>query len=170
MRRAFDKIIDIYLEMALLIDFLVATLVWFCAYNFSFLDFIIKDKDNQISLLQELISTSVSLAGFILAALTIIVTFKSNLKAKSIENSDNALDLIFSTGHYDNIVRVFKSSIIELVFCFVALFIVWASTDNLDVIIINKVNVCAILLTSFAIVRSLMVLFMILSLDGLNKE
>jgi glycerol uptake facilitator-like aquaporin len=120
--------------------------------------------------LQELISTSVSLAGFILAALTIIVTFKSNLKAKSIENSDNALDLIFSTGHYDNIVRVFKSSIIELVFCFVALFIVWASTDNLDVIIINKVNVCAILLTSFAIVRSLMVLFMILSLDGLNRE
>jgi len=163
--KAFDKTIDTYFSYPILFDIVLAAIVWICSANFSIIDFKLVDKTNQINILPYIISADVSLAGFILAALTIIVTFKSNLKAKGIEDADNALEMIFSSKHYESIIKVFKKSLVEFVLCFTVLFFVWASTDNFNIKTINKIIVTGILLTSFAIIRSLYVLFVVLDLD-----
>lgn len=163
--KAFDRTIDTYFSYPILFDLVLTTVVWVCANNFSIFDFQLIDKTNQINILPYIISADVSLAGFILAALTIIVTFKSNLKAKGIEDAENALEMIFSSKHYKSIIKVFKKSLVEFVLCFIVLFFVWASTDNLTIKTINRIVVSGILLTSFAIIRSLYVLFVVLDLD-----
>lgn len=167
--KVFDKVIDKYFAFPIIFDFVIVGIVWFCSKYFSVFDFKLLDKTNQINIMPYIISADVSLAGFILAALTIIVTFKSNLTVKGIEDSDNALEMIFSSKHYNSIVKVFKKSLVEFILCFVFIFIVWASVDNLSIRTINRINITGILLTTFAIVRSLYILFVILNLTKYKR-
>ena len=165
-----DKILDRYFAHPILLDGMLSTAVWVVSKNFAWFKFKFADKAAQQNVLSNLISTDVSLAGFILAALTIIVTFKSNLRAKNIEEADNAQELIFSSKHYDSIVKVFRKSIIELVLCFILLYTMWLCSENLSIAAIHRVNTLGVLITSLTIGRSLFILFMILDLSKYKKE
>ena len=147
----------------------MAIVVSICGNKFAFFDFKLINRENQISIIPYIISADVSLAGFILAALTIIVTFKSNLQAKGIEDANNALEFIFSSKHYDSIIKVFKKSLLEFVFCFIFLFFAWTSSDNFSIVQINRIAISGIILTSLAIIRSLYILFVVLDL-GKHKR
>lgn len=168
--KVFDKIIDKYYTYPIICDLILVVSVWLCCKHFPFVAFKLIDKSNQINILPYIISSDVSLAGFILAALTIIVTFKSSLKAKGIKDPENALELIFSSKHYDSIVIVFKKSLAEFILCVVFIFIVWVSADNLSIRTINRVNTTGILLTTLAIFRSLYILFVVLDLSKYKRD
>ncbi|MCZ2479253.1 hypothetical protein [Aquirufa nivalisilvae] len=160
-----DNLIDKYFEFPIIID-LVTVIIFYFVYNeFSLFDFELIDKSNQINIIPNIIAADVSLAGFILAALTIIVTFKSNIQSKGMNDATNALELIFSSKHYSNIVQVFKKSLVELIICFIFLFFSWLSTDNLSIVTINKINLSGIAITVFSISRSLFVLFKIMDME-----
>jgi hypothetical protein len=163
--KAIGSALDRYLAYPLFFDLCMVVCVWLMSKHLNFIPFSLVDKSNQIDILPNIIGTNVSLAGFILAALTIIVTFKSNLKAKGIEDSDSPLEMILTSRHYKSIVKVFKQAIIEFTICLTFLLIVWASSDNLSIWTINRVVVTGIILTSTTIFRSLYVLFMILKMD-----
>jgi len=163
--KAFDRLIDTYFSHPILFDIVLAAIIWISSNYCSIIEFKLTNRTNQINILPYIISTDVSLAGFILAALTIIVTFKSNLRAKGIEDSENALEMIFSSKHYESIIKVFKKSLIEFVMCFIILFFVWVSSDNLTIQIINRIVISGVFLTSLAIIRSLYILFVVLDLD-----
>jgi hypothetical protein len=100
--------------------------------------------------------------------LTIIVTFKSNIKAKMIEESANPLEMIFSSVHYPNIVRAFRIAISEFSVCFIVLYIFWASSDNFSIHSINLIVCSGILIISMTILRSLLVLFKILVMENIK--
>lgn len=159
------RILDFYFKMPIVIDVIIAAVIWSISKCKSLLTIKLTDKTNQLNILSNLIGTNVSLAGFILAALTIIVTFKSNLKAKGIEDSDNALELILSSKHYEKIVAVFKAALLEFVLCFIALYFFWTISDNLSIVTIFRVGITGIVLTALTIVRSLFILFVILRLE-----
>lgn len=160
-----DHIIDKYLAHPISFDIVIVAIIWYASNNFSIFDFILTDKTNQINIIPYIISADVSLAGFILAALTIIVTFKSNIQSKGMNDATNALELIFSSKHYSKIVQVFRKSLIELVLCFIFLFCAWLSMDNLSILTINRINVTGIIITTLAISRSLFILFMVLDME-----
>jgi hypothetical protein len=170
MNKLKKKIIDTYLCSPIFFDCLISITVWIGSKHLHYFEFYLNDRNNQISILSNIINTDVSLAGFVLAALTIIVAFKSNLQAKGIEESKNALELIFSSKHYNNIVFVFVRSLIEFIICFVFIFFVWISADNLSIHTINRVNITGILLTTLAIIRSLWVLIIILDLENYKND
>lgn len=161
-----SRLFDFYLRNPLFIDSIIIFCIWIGLDNFNLTFLKLAERQNQLNIFPYLISTDVSLAGFILAALTIIVTFKSNLKAKGIEEAENALELIFSTKHYESIVRVFKKSMIEFTFCFIFIFIVWTSSENYPLFILFKINLIGILVTSVALIRSLAILFIILNISN----
>ena len=164
-----DKTIDFYLNNALIIDFLSVVVLWMINSNFSFFEFKSGSKDNNIAVLSDIIAASISLAGFILASLTIIVAIKSNLASKSTETSENPLELFFSPANYRKIVEIFQGSIVELTFCFIAAYIVWLSSENLKVYTVFKVNLILIFLLSISVVRSLLVLFKIINIKDSNN-
>lgn len=160
-----DDCIDHYLRHPLFWDGLLiaATLIvnHYCKAFFC----IRIGADTQINLLSNIIGTSVSLAGFILAALTIIVTFKSNLSAHSARAAKNPLELLFSTNNYTNIVRVFRHSIIELTAVFVVLYLAWVLKENLGDKVLFYCNIYGVLITCLSLIRSLFILFIVLKMD-----
>ena len=159
------RIADFYILRPILIDIIICALIWVIGTNLSLFEFKLTNKEIQISIMSSIIGTDVSLAGFILAALTIIVTFKSNIKTKGMEEATDALELIFSSSHYKAIKRVFKLAIIEFVLGFVVLYAVWASSENLSVQSLNLANVCGLFATSVISCRTLAVLFNVIDLD-----
>ncbi|WGQ14751.1 hypothetical protein [Sphingobacterium faecium] len=160
-----EKSIDFYLDHPLIVDFIIIILLvlgqQFCPLRILFKFDVIA----QTAILSNLIGTSVSLAGFILAALTIIVSFKSNIACKKPENAKNPLELIFSTAHYQKIIHVFKDAIIELTVAFVGLYIVWLISNNFKSEIILQANIYGGLLIFFSLFRTLFTLFLVLKLD-----
>jgi|TARA_R110002051_G_scaffold323268_1_gene416306 hypothetical protein len=115
----YRELVDSYLQYALFIDIAVIGILWLLNSKVHFISFEFKSKIEHLSIVENIIGASISLAGFILASLTIIVAIRSNILSKQPENSANPLELFFSTGTYKAIVKVFKIAIIELVFCFI---------------------------------------------------
>lgn len=113
-----NKAIDFYLNNALIIDFTSVVVVWVINSYFPFIEFNSGTRENNIAVLSDIIAASISLAGFILASLTIIVAIKSNLANKSLDSAKNPLELFFSPDNYRKIVEIFQGSIVELTFCF----------------------------------------------------
>ncbi len=166
----FEKIIDKYLANPIHIDFLIVGFVLFFLEKMNYFNFELKDRANQINIIPSIISSDVALAGFILAALTIIVTFKSNLQSKGMNDATNALELIFSSKHYSRIVQVFRKSLLELVLCFSFLSFAWISTDNFSIQTINKINIVGIIITILSVSRSLFILYIVLDLENHKVE
>jgi hypothetical protein len=163
--RSHNNLIDKYFEYPILFDLILVILFWFLSANLSIFNLVLTDKNNQINIIPNIISADFSFAGFILAALTIIVTFRSNIQTKNLNQASNALELIFSTKNYNKIVNVFRLSLIELVLCYIFLFCSWLSIDIFDIWEINRINITGIIITTLSIGRSLFILFIVLDLD-----
>ena len=162
--RALNKTIDYYLNNSLTIDLVCVILIWIINSYFSAFKFNIGTKENNISILSDIISASISLAGFILASLTIIVAVKSNLTNKNPESAKNPLELFFSAGNYKKIIEIFQASIIELTFTFITAYIFWISYENIKLYTLFMVNISLIFVVSISVLRSLLVLFKIINI------
>lgn len=159
----YRELVDLYLQYALFIDFAIITIIWFLNSKFSFFDFVLKSKSEHLSIIENIIGASISLAGFILASLTIIVSIRSNILSKPAENANNPLELFFLTGTYNSIVKVFKIAIIELVFCFIISYTITISSANLENYFLFKSGIGLIFLISVSTIRSLFVLFLLIN-------
>lgn len=159
-----NKAIDFYLDHPLFVDLLIILSMLVGNYFLPTLVLFKFELSAQNAILSSLIGTSVSLAGFILAALTIIVTFRSNIACKKPENAKNPLELIFSTEHYQNIIKVFKDAIIELATTFIGLYIIWIISENLKPELIVQANIYGGLLIFLSLFRTLFILFLVLKL------
>jgi len=159
-----NKILDLYFNNALVFDALILIVIWISNSFLNIIPFKIADKGQNISILSDTIAASISLAGFILASLTIIAAIKANIANKPPQEAGNPLELFFSPGNYLSIMRVFQGAIKELTFCFIIAYGVWISIENISNYTLFKILVSIIFLISISIVRSLMVLYKIVSI------
>lgn len=166
----FAKFLDKYYKYPIVIDFIVTVIIWIVATKIHVIPFRLTEEDKLIDLLSSLIGTMISLSGFILAALTIIVTFKSSLRARGIEDSTNALELLFSSHHYKAIVKVFKDAIIEFILVAIAGYVLWQCHANLETETLNLYIALVIFLISTTTLRSLFMLFKILNLEHYRRD
>jgi hypothetical protein len=159
------KILNIYIKRPLLYD--IAVSILFCyIFHLTTVKFkVVIAIDNELvkSIISDLINTSISLAGFVLASLTIIVTFKDNISNKSENNS--GIGLLFSSKHYSRIVGVFVWAVFIFLIMFLILSISKLFIDKLP----NQYHVyyclIPICLITFTILRSLLVLYSIIKLQ-----
>lgn len=165
----FRTLVDNYLNYAFSIDALLIFLYWLFFNKFSFVTVIYNTKNSNLDILGNIIGASVSLAGFILASLTIIVAIRSNISNKLPEQAKTPLELFFSIGTFKTIVKVFKIAITELIICFIISYIVWAISENITNEFIFKTIITLIFLMSVSTIRSLFVLFLLINSDINNK-
>jgi hypothetical protein len=73
---------------------------------------------DSISLASDATNISLTISGFILTLLTILITFKSGSKIKKfkIDDDENLFDLFFATGLYHETVRHLKNCIKSLIY------------------------------------------------------
>lgn len=166
MSRRKSPVLDIYLKYPMLIDafgIIIILIIW---NFFKIIPFYFTDKATILNIVSSLIGTCISLAGFILAALTIIVTFRSNLKAKGVDDASNAMELIISSGYYNDIVKVYTGAIYEFLLVGFGLYFFWLSIDNIsNLVIMTKAVMCGVIMTATPVFRSLWVLFSIIGLE-----
>lgn len=165
MKKLKENILDFYLNYSIATDIALIIIVWFVSKKFPLIEFELSDRSAQLNIISNLIGCCISLAGFMLAAFTIIVTFKSNIKAKGLEDTNNAMEMILASPQYNSIVKVFKNAILEFIICFIVLVCFWASCDNLSIWTLNRLNVAAILSISLSVLRSLFILFSVIQME-----
>ncbi|PSK91040.1 hypothetical protein [Taibaiella chishuiensis] len=167
----YAKIMDRYFNHAITADLFVACLFFLADYKFGVFSFAYLDKPSAMDFISNLIGTCISLAGFILAALTIIVSFKSNIKARrDYHNIESALELFLNTKNYERVVKFFKKAIVEFIIIVMLLYGIWLSSANLDSNIISMVLFSAVTMVVLTIWRSLDVLFKVMKTENLNRQ
>ena len=190
------KILNTYIKRPLLWDIIITSLI---CYLFSLIvsifDLNIKvDMDLIKSIISDLISTSISLAGFVLASLTIIVTFKNNIshkketaikpeckyvedqkpvveKNKVIDQDDkqSGIELLFSSKHYGRIVGVFTWAVFIFLLLFLLLSFIKLFISEAPISTALYFCIVPICLTTLTIFRSILVLYRIIRLQ-LDKK
>lgn len=168
--RYFNKPIITDISCAVIVVLLESLLIspLFTKFNLPYIH--VLEKEESTNYLSNLISTSISLTGFIIAALTIMVTVKSSLKARGYEDSPNALEYLFTTRHYKSIIKTFKDSIIELLIASIALYITWLVFKNLNSLTIQRILFSTTLCCTMALLRSIYILFTVLGLEFLKND
>lgn len=162
---------DIIITLA--ICFLYSLLVKKFCLSFNF------DINIITSILSDLISTSISLAGFVLASLTIIVTFKDNISQKTeVVNNDVTNDntnqkevkssgivLLFSSKHYGRIVGVFTWAVFIYLGLFLMLSFLKLFISKISLEYYAFICIIPIVLITLTIFRSVLVLYKIIKLQ-----
>ena len=67
----------------------------------------------------ELISASVSIGGFIITALTIILAFREKTEQKPLQESRTGMELLMNSNAYSLIIRVFSQAAFVFLFTFI---------------------------------------------------
>ncbi len=160
------KTIDFYINNALFFDSLIIIGLWFANSYLSIFDFKIAPKKDNLDIVSDTISASISLAGFILASLTVIASIRSNITNRHQDATRNPLEMFFSDVNYKRVVQVFKDAILELVLIFIISYSIWVCQENIENYTIIKWIVSAIILILVSVSRTLLVLFTIIKIDS----
>lgn len=159
------KIMDFYLNNALFFDSLIIVGLWIANTYLAFIDFNIADKKENLGIISDTVSASISLAGFILASLTVIASMRSNIANRPPDATRNPLEMFFSDKNYSRIIQVFKEAIIELILVFIFSYFIWISQENFENYTLLKWIVSSVIIIFLSISRTLLVLFTIIKID-----
>lgn len=167
------RIVNLYLKIPIIYDFLITCFLVGCLMLLQRKEIISKFDYKIIeSLNSDLISTSISLAGFILASLTIIVTFKDSVTSRNQGDSEeeakkrNGSDLFFLSKHYYPTVKIFyRASLILLIVFFILAFIK-VINEILNTEMYVWINISALILIVTTVLRSLYLLLQIIKLQN----
>ena len=159
------KSIDLYLKIPILFDmFFTCTLVSVFLILQREKVIIQLNQDIIKSLYSDLITTSITLAGFVLASLTIIVTFKDTISGNN--KNLNGRYLFFKSEHYLPTVKIFFRSSIVLLFIFLLLSITKIINNCIPVELSNFIILGTLLMISMTILRSLLLLLQIIKIQN----
>lgn len=159
------KIIDKYLAFPIIGDFLICGLakllsVGLCKW---FHVCIIISKDTTLqSLLNELVSSSLGVSGFIVALFTIILTFRESAgRNRTADEQLTGFHRVLRGRIYKAIIEVFSKSFLWSVICFLFfsyLEIAWPNFDNqtaVDLVALGIIFLVMCMLRCFLILRKL---------------
>jgi hypothetical protein len=177
MKKLLIRLFDGYYARPILYDFLIVTIIcvlyWFLTTKYSFA--ILSDEEFIKSFTTDLLNTSISLAGFILASLTIIVTFKDNSEAKKQGLSEDqitrltGLELLFSSKHYATIVKTFLTSVFLLLSGFLVLSLYKFLFSQLPIFIADYLIIISVFIISLTVFRCILLLYNIIRLQISSK-
>ncbi len=164
--------IDRYFERPILYDillgFIISGLVYFLQYKEVFL---IPKSEKTISLISDLSTISLTLSGFILTFLTVIVTFKSTTKKVTDNNYENfsVFDLFFNTRMYIKTTKLLKYGIMILVLFSILGLLSKMIIPDKYIYIVFYFNIIWLSIISLTMYRNLLILGKIIKLQQNDK-
>lgn len=161
-------IIDRYFKNPILIDYtlaiILATGLFVLRAQYKFC---IPKLEQSLSVVTDLTTISLTLAGFILTLLTVLITFKSGSKVQELkaDSKESIFDQFFATGLYFDTVRHLKNCIKSLIFIgFIGftLKLGLAALFKTDIFYFNTFSIVVVFLTTY---RCLLILGAVLNLQ-----
>lgn len=120
-------ILDKYFKRPLFWDYLICSVICFLTVYLVYIEKImLPSKEDTIAVTSDVTNISLTLSGFILTLLTVLITFKSGSKIRKIElESDEPIfNLFFASGYYFVTVKHLKNCIKSLIFIAVIGFVI----------------------------------------------
>jgi len=109
-------ILDIYFRKPVFWDFLTATIITFILYIlYKNSHIALPENQDSYSLAGDLTNITLTLSGFILTILTVLITFKDNTRTNENIDDSNVFNKFFNTKFYYETVRHLKNCIKSIV-------------------------------------------------------
>ena len=164
--------IDRYFRSPVFWDYTLAGLVTVGIWGLFLKHSIRLPKEQYIwSMASDLTTIALTLSGFILTLLTVLITFKSGSKVNksSIAEQDSIFELFFATDLYFQTVKHLKNCIKSLITIAVIGFSLKLFLDECNHKYIYFFNVLGLIIIVLTIIRSLLILTKIINLQKLGS-
>lgn len=163
--------INRYFKRPLLYDYLVGggiCLLLLGLYHFHYIN--LPESTSSISTITDLSTISLTLAGFVLTLLTVLITFKTGAKLPNGQDNEAIplFDLFFSTHLYFQTTDLLKGCIKSLIFIAVLGFSLKLLLPERFTVYVFFSNVLGLVIITTTLFRSLMILTRIINLQKGN--
>lgn len=166
-------IFDIYFKRPLIWDFIIALFLSFLGFILVYKNIIIKPQANDsITIITDVTNISLTMSGFILTLLTVLITFKGGSKITKIEadSKEPLFDLFFVTGLYHETVRHLKNCIKSLIIVAIIGFTIKIFSPESLKTGIFYFNIFGFTIIILTITRCLLILGKVMDLQKENDE
>src|ERR1700744_1066445 len=163
--------IDAYYKKPLLYDYSLAILIAVILYFLYWHQTItLPAKDVNTSMATDIATISLTLAGFILTLLTVLITFKTGAKIPNSTNQEELplFNLFFSTRYYYDTVDLLKGAIKSLVFVAILSFTLKLILRDNQLEYLFFGNVGGLIIIVATLLRNLLILTKIVDLQREN--
>lgn len=161
-------ILNQYFKRPLFWDYLLSIVICFIAIFFiSKYDIPLPKSDYVISTTSDLSTTSLTLSGFILTLLTVMITFKSGANIKKEDNHDDntVFQIFFASDLYFSTVRILKDCVKSLVFVSVVGYSLKLGINLVTYVYLYYYNILSLLIVFLSLWRSLFILSKIIQMQ-----
>ncbi len=163
--------IDKYFRRPLFYDYFLALIICSILYYLSHNHYIVLPKDeNVISTTTDLCTIALTISGFILTLLTILITFKTAANIPNDSNNENIqlFDLFFATKLYFQTTGLLKNCIKSLIFVAVIGFSFKLLLNESFIKYLFFSNVLGLIIIVTTLYRSLLILTKIIDLQKIQ--
>ncbi len=161
-------ILDKYFKNPIFWDYLLASFATGILFYLYYKNLIcLPVLDRSVSTASDLANVGLTLAGFILTLITVMITFKSSSKItkSNYSDDDKVFDLFFASDLYFTTIRILKNCIKSLIFISVCGYSLKLGMPQGNIGLIFFYNVFAIIIIGLTVWRCLIVLTKILQLQ-----
>lgn len=167
------KFLDWYYKRPILIDYVIAALfigLFFLINEELDLDIVKSNAKNDLSI--DIGAIGLTVSGFILTLVTILITFKSGeiLSDNSLDNDSNPFKIFLGSALYKKSINILKYGVLSLVTISIAIFILKMFSGNIGSEYILSANIIGIIIISTTFIRCFYVLNIILKMQDYNPE
>lgn len=167
------KILDWYYKRPILIDYVLASIaigLFFLINKQLGLNIIELNIDNDLSI--DIGAIGLTVSGFILTLVTILITFKSGeiLSDNRLDNESNPFKIFLRSTLYKKAINILKYGVLSLVMISVVIFILKIFSGNVRAEYILGTNIMGIIIISTTFIRCFYVLNIILKMQDFNPE
>jgi tellurite resistance protein TehA-like permease len=160
--------LDYYFRRPLFWDYLLAMLVTVAAYFGLTANIITQPpKDQILSTASDLLTISLTIAGFVLTLLTILITFKSSSTVSSQTNQEEepVFNVFFGTSYYFETVKHLKNGIKSLLFVSIAGYFIKLLISTHSQLLIYLFSIFGVVIIGLTLSRCLIILSKIIKLQ-----
>ncbi|WP_289039174.1 hypothetical protein [uncultured Zobellia sp.] len=167
------KFLDWYYKRPILIDYAIAALfvgLFFLINRQLDLDIIKSNEKNDLSI--DIGAIGLTVSGFILTLVTILITFKSGeiLSDNSLDNDSSPFKIFLGSKLYKKSINILKYGVLSLVSISIAIFILKMFSGSISSEYILSANIIGIIIISTTFIRCFYVLNIILKMQDYNPE
>ena len=165
--------IDKYFKMPIFWDYFLGILI---SGTIIFLvrkaGFQIPKDETVLSIVSDLSTVALTLSGFILTLLTVLISFKSTAKSKKDIDfgSDTLYEIFFATDLYFETVRHLKNAIISLTFTAILGYSLKLTLNSKYYIVIFAFNLFSLIIIFLTLLRCLLILSKIIKMQKENQD
>lgn len=163
--------LDTYFKNPLLWDYILSTLFTLIAWYFVSIQIVTIPKEEHLySIVSDMSTISLTMAGFILTLLTVLISFKSanKIDKQQVKDDDKVFDLFFASKLYFQTITILKNAIKSLTLIAILGYILKLTLNKNNYSILYFFCVFAIIIILLTLWRSILILTNIVRMQEID--